>query len=128
MDPIRDYLDVLQNIEFAVVNVAAHDESILDRHVIDAYAAAARKYSRENDGGWFKLPPDTDARTTALFEAIIEICDLRIGRRQGAPEDGAVPLDAIVACLKRLGKSARQWNEQNGRQGYLQFIETYMPR
>jgi len=32
----------------------------------------------------------------------------------------------IIACVKRIQKSARRWNKVGGRQGYLQFASDYI--
>jgi hypothetical protein len=43
----EEYFDVLQNLEWAVVNEYRHDRSILDMDAGDAVAALARVYEAE---------------------------------------------------------------------------------
>ncbi len=131
MDPIEEYPDVLQNIEVLVLGIFQSDRSILDLHVLDAYDAAARKYVREAQGGWFKLPPGTDSRTRDVFDQVVQVCEFRLGKdpEHPLPADGEpLDVDVIIACLKRLKKSVKNWTWQGGRHGYLEYIEQFLPR
>jgi hypothetical protein len=37
-----------------------------------------------------------------------------------------ITIDEIILCLKRVLKSVKRWNEDGGRQGYLDFIIQYV--
>jgi hypothetical protein len=127
-----EYTDVLQNIEFSIVSVHRDDPRLLDLDVIEAIEALIRGYSLEEQGrAW----PSTrlSSRAALVVEACKPVCEWRLGRTsisnsRGA--DGSAPaisVATIVQCLKRLRKSARMWNEHGGRQGYLEYIEQFMP-
>jgi len=38
-----------------------------------------------------------------------------------------VPLEKIVDCLRELAKSVARHTNQSGRQGYLNFIDRFLP-
>lgn len=63
------------------------------------------------------------------MDAVQSVCEWRLGRA-GLP--GGVPwstdqemehssVDEILLCLTRVLKSAKRWNKDGGRQGYLNF-------
>ncbi len=39
---------------------------------------------------------------------------------------GQVTPEVLIACLKRIRKSAKYWNGNNGRRGYLEYIANFM--
>jgi hypothetical protein len=69
-----------------------------------------------------------------LLGTVRRICGWRLGRERApdgwpsakevAPEPKTV--DEILLCLKRLLKSAKRWNKEGGRQGYLDFVSQYV--
>ena len=69
-----------------------------------------------------------------LMDAVREMCEWRLGRGGpldgGASSGGAAPepktVAEIILCLKRVLKSAKRWNRDLGRQGYLNFIVQYV--
>lgn len=38
-----------------------------------------------------------------------------------------ISIEEMIACLKRVRKSVETWNKQGGRQGYLNYIENFIP-
>ena len=56
------------------------------------------------------------------------ICEWRSGWAPGLEqgEFTPIPLEDLVACLRRLRKSVDFWTKQAGRQGYMQYIEQYV--
>ena len=63
-----------------------------------------------------------------VFEAVKEICESRTGRSPGSElgEVIPIPLEDMVACLRKLRKSVDFWTNRGGRQGYMQYIEQYV--
>jgi hypothetical protein len=127
-----EYLDVLQNIEFAILQVYHSTPTLVDYDVEKALDALIRTYKR---------PPHRPApkwRSTPsaeeVFVAVKEMCDWRLGSDVPGMFDNFVlpaemePLsvDEILACLKRIRKSVQTWNKRSGRQGYLEFIDQYV--
>jgi hypothetical protein len=124
-----EYTDVLQNLEWAIVNEFRQDRSILDLDARDAANALARHYAAEAESRGAPRAALSD-RATRIFEATRPICEWRLGR---VPEpDGGpftvTPLTAeeLVMCLKRIRKSIDFWTKEGGRQGYLNYVSEFV--
>ncbi len=125
-----EYLDVLQNIEFAIISVYRQHPDVRDSVVlraiealIDTYRAEARSQTPKP----LKLP-ETEA---LIFAQVREVCDLRLGRgglgmtaEQAPAQDKTV--EEIVACLRRIRKSVERWNKRGGQQGYVTFVNQFI--
>lgn len=123
-----DYLDVLQNIEFAIASTYRENTALLDYDVRKALNALWAEYRAERAG---KSPSPTPMNEGAqlVYDRIRVMCEWRLGRTDmsGAngktgPRPAPITLDEITACLKRILKSVDLWNKNGGRQGYLSFI------
>jgi hypothetical protein len=129
----EQYADVLQNIEFAIVNAWGRMPALLDYHVDAALEAAIATYSAEQQGRTPR-PVTLEGPRLALYEAVRNVCEWRLGRADlavgGTAGDAEAPqpkrADEIVSCLKRIRKSAQGWTKRGGRQGYLQFVSRYV--
>jgi hypothetical protein len=125
-----EYLDVLQNLEWAIVNEFRQDRSILDQDVRDAANALVRRYEAESESRSATGAPLSD-RAGRIFEAVRRMCEWRLGRAP-APDGSlaelgrGVNVTELVLCLKRIRKSIDYWNKRNGRQGYLDFVSEYV--
>ena len=122
------YLDVLQNIEFAIFAEFRRDPTILDMNVLDAVTALTRRYDADAEGR-VASPPRLSDTSRTVYEAVAKVCEFRLGRGDLARgEEAPDPLSPpeMVACLKRLRKSIDRWNKQGGRQGYLSFVQQYI--
>jgi hypothetical protein len=129
--PVEDeYLDVLQNLEGAIVNEFREDPSILDLDARDATHALVRHYEAELES---RSAPGVrlSDRARRIFDAVRQICEWRLGRVP-VPEESLSELDAtvtaaeLVLCLKRIRKSIDFWTKEGGRQGYLNFVSEYV--
>jgi hypothetical protein len=123
--------DVLQNIEMAVVQVYRDHPTLADYQVDAAYEALGRTYVNETRG---KAPiPPKGELPLAVYEHAKNICDWRLGRQQIVDEENAplvfdpLSMDEMLECLKRLRKSVALWNKRNGSQGYLQYVNQFLP-
>lgn len=129
----EEYQDVLQNIEFAIVNVYHQQAKLVDYDVETVLAALIRLYQAEQSRRQFDPPPLNELRQE-LYEAVKSMCDWRLGRteleRQGGkgkmPQPPPLTVEEIVACLKRIRKSVQKWNKRGGQQGYLKFVEEFI--
>src|SRR5436189_6215890 len=74
-----EYLDVLQNIEFAIVNEFRNDGSILDLDAADAVSALVRVYEAEAESRGAPNRPLSD-RARRIFESARRTCEWRLGR------------------------------------------------
>ncbi|MGA9622868.1 MAG: hypothetical protein WBL65_15310 [Bryobacteraceae bacterium] len=70
----NQYFDVLQNIEFAIVDEFRRDPAILDLNVREAVNALARQYESEEEG---RTPPRAQMtdRTRVVFDAVRTVCE-----------------------------------------------------
>jgi hypothetical protein len=128
----EEYEDVLQNLEFGIVQVYRQNRSLLDADVSDALEALIHLY-RSEQGNRSPRRFRFDQRTQDVFDSVKALCDFRLGRTdltnpqgQHVPDVPPLSIDELVACLKRIEKSVRRWTKQNGRQGYLNFVEQFI--
>jgi len=126
------YLDVLQNIEFAIVATYRKYPDMTDYEVLRVLEALIDSYKAETLG---HTPRDfsPSQMEVALYQAVRDMCEWRLGR--AGPPDATgdlipapqpITVDEIILCLKRLLKSVTKWNKSGGRTGYLTFIVQYV--
>jgi hypothetical protein len=130
-ETIEQYYDVLQNIEFAILSVYKAETALLDFDVIDALDGLVRRYAAEEQNRT-PSPLRLSPRASQVYTAAEGMCEWRLGRAPlNVDETTVIPPDQrntvtdIVVCLKRIRKSVRLWNEQAGRQGYLEYIASF---
>ena len=123
-------LDVLQNLEFAVVEVFRKHREMSDHVAARAYEAAFERYRTEARGHQPK-PCVLTGLDREVLNAVVTMCELRLGRATipGAPNDAfpMLPVVELVDCLRELRKSVERHTQREGRQGYLTFVERYVP-
>jgi len=123
-------LDVLQNLEFSVAQVWRAHPEMTDYAALRAYEAAFKLY-RDQWRGHTAKPPTLTGLDAAVFEAVTGMCEIRLGRRAGPEEQWAgvppIPLEKLVSCLRELAKSVKRHTQMGGRQGYLNFIDKFLP-
>lgn len=124
------YLDVLQNLEFAIISVYHDNPDLHDRQVDRALELLIRLYRAQQIDRSIRLPRLTEA-VQLVYDRVKAMCDMRLGKGSFEgdpiiPSDMALTLDEIIACLERLRKSIDRWTNLHGRQGYLKFIEPYV--
>jgi hypothetical protein len=124
------YPDVLQSLEHTVVRFWNENPDLTDYPVQRAYEAACRRYRAEAAGRTSK-PPELTGLDLTLYEALVHVCEWRLGRRahDDEPETRSpAPLrtDELLECLQRLVKSVDRWNRAGGRRGYLEFVSQYI--
>ena len=124
-----DSLDVLQNIEFGIMQVYRADTNLIDVDALDAVEALIRHYVAEENG---RQPPDPrlTGKPLRVFASVKEMCEWRLGRQtiaeQGRDElTTPITVSELVRCLRKIQKSIRRWT-QFGRKGYLEFVSQYV--
>jgi hypothetical protein len=128
----EDDLDVLQNLEFSAVEIWRCDPAMTDYAVLRAYEAAFQFYRAEARGQTPK-PHGLTGLDAEVFDAVKAMCEFRLGRGQPPLEPPEtitippVPLEKIVDCLRELSKSVQRHTKLGGRQGYLTFVDRYLP-
>ncbi|MBA4147543.1 MAG: hypothetical protein H0X66_05455 [Verrucomicrobia bacterium] len=126
----EDKLDILQNLEFAVLEVWRANRDMSDYAALRAYEAAFQFYRAESRGHTAK-PPELKGHDATAFEGLKAMCEFRLGRADcpisGPKRIPPISLDLLLACLRELGKSVERHTKSGGRQGYLTFINRYFP-
>lgn len=126
-----DKLDILQNLEFSIVQVWRANPAMSDYTAQRAYEAAFQFYRAEMRGHPAKAPTLSGLDATA-FEALREMCEFRLGRGPGLDTAESpvtvppMPVALLVDCLRELAKSVERHTQLGGRQGYLTFIDRYI--
>ncbi len=117
-------LDILQNIELAIVEVYRADPALLDYDALEAVRAAIRYYHAE-ERGHSKPEIDCPGKAQVVFQDVKAMLEWRLGR--GAePEIDPIPVSSAVESLRTIEKSIRLWNQRGGRRGYLEFVSQYI--
>ncbi len=122
------YLDVLQNIEMAILSVYREHHDLTDYDVDKVLNLLWMEYRNEKQGRVVSVPKLGD-HAQLVYDRVREMCEWRLGQKdltgkgftRVKPEP--VSIDEIMACLKRIRKSIDFWNKEGGRQGYLYFID-----
>lgn len=124
------HLDVLQNIEFAIVSVYRERSDLLDYDVMRALDALIDVYRAESRGHTPKTIhlPEPES---LVFQRTKDMCEFRLGRNElaiqrQAPSGEAKTVDEILACVRKIRRSVDRWNKRGGQQGYLQFVCQYV--
>lgn len=122
----EEYLDVLQNIEVAIVGEFRKNKDLTDYDVGKALNTLWAEYRVEQTGKTASHV-NLNERAMQVFNTVKMICDWRLGRasiegsKKNEPEPKSV--DEFMACLKRIRKSVDLWTKEGGRQGHLKFID-----
>jgi len=123
-------LDVLQNIEFGIVQVYRADRTLIDVDAKDAIDALVRHYHAEEEQ---RTPPlrNLSGRAERVFLSVQTMCEWRLGKSpvpgETAVLESGVPVSELVRCLREIQKSIPRWSRQGGRKGYLDFVIEYLP-
>lgn len=125
----EEYMDVLQNIEMAILSVYREYHDLLDYDVDKVLNILWTEHRNEKQGRTTPVPTLGD-NARLVYDRIKEVCQWRLGRTEIAIGDEftrlkpePISVDEIMDCLKRIRKSVDLWNKQGGRQGYLYFID-----
>ena len=123
------YMDVLQNIEMAIVSVYREHNDLLDYDVDKVLNILWTEY-RNAKQGRATPAPKLGENAELVYDRIKEMCEWRLGRTSMKAAKGSarlkaepISIDEIMDCLKRIRKSVDLWNKQGGRHGYLYFID-----
>ena len=122
-------LDVLQNIEFGIVQAYKSDTSIIDLDVLQGMDALLRHYGAEQNGRQCSDPALAE-RPARIFASVKDICEWKLGKTQDADfaADTGEPITVtvLVECIRKIRNSVRKWNGRGGRTGYLDFVRRYV--
>ncbi len=126
-----EFLDVLQNIEAAIISVYRAHPELADYQVDAAVEALGRTYVGESRGKAPTLPKSPLAQE--VYRATKSTCDWRLGREnmidetgQPLPAEETTQVEDVLTCLKRIRKSIAMWNKEAGSQGYLNYVSQFI--
>lgn len=129
-----EFADVLQNLEFALVQVYRDYEEMTDWEAETAVSSLIRTYTAEERG---RKPPNLRLQSLEqeAYANMQAICDLRLGRSQLETEAGEkidfvgepISVGNLILCLKRIRKSIQHWRKEGGRRGYFEFVGQFLP-
>ena len=128
-----DYLDFLQNIEFAVVQVYKENPELRDTDVIKAYERLVKFYQRKKKHlPEMELMPDGNAGL--VYNAVYPVCEWRREKEAGESVEiqgfegtgNDMSIVALVRCLEKLHKSSERWHKKDGVRGYLNFVSNFI--
>jgi hypothetical protein len=127
------YLDVLQNIEFGIVNVYRQHPELTNWDAMDAVEALIRHYTAEARN---RTPPTValSELSQLVFDSVKAMCEWRLGREELLDQDDRPvgsdmepkTVDEIITCLKRIRRSIQFWQKKGGQQGYVTFISEFV--
>jgi hypothetical protein len=126
----EEYLDILQNIEFAIVSVFEKHPTLVDHRVMSALDAVIEAY-RVEAGGRMHRQISLEDEEKEIFDRVKSVCEWRLGRTQNlegleTPPGNPTSPDIILSCLRKVRKSVERWNRREGPQGYLRFVSDYV--
>jgi hypothetical protein len=130
------YMDVLQNLEFAIVQVARKHPDLTDWHAQSAVDALMDLYRAEAAGKEIDDPAEgLNPLPRKVYGLVHTMAEMRLGRgeittKEGEPVD--IPIEPITVqemydCLKRIRKSIQTWSKRAGLKGYLRYIDDFFP-
>lgn len=124
-------IGLFKDFETTVIDHWRADRNLSDHAVTRVYEAAAQVYDAELRGRRPR-PHGLTGSELDLFEKIRLMAEYRMGRgpRTGraAAEVVPQPLEAVHRALRELVKSVGVRTERGGRQGYLTYVEPFIPK
>ena len=124
------YLDVLQNIEWALLSLVKdhpelsdHDMLRIIEQALTYYKASHNIRSQQRGNPVIAQSTLTDIRQD-IFDRIRSMCEWRLGRLPPPDKQIAcnpITIEELILCLKRIEKSIKFWTKQGGRKGYINF-------
>ena len=129
-----EFLDVLQNLEIAILSVYHDHPQLTDSEVTRTLQALGDVYVAETLG---RRPRDYNLSPleNELLSRLQDMADWRLGRRS-SPDGNEDHISEIpppltkenmISCLGRILKSVKKWNKHYGVRGYLDFINDHVP-
>jgi hypothetical protein len=125
-----EHLDLLQNIEFAIVTVYRLRHDLSDYNVMRGLDAVIGYYRDESRGHTQKIPT-LEEKELEVFGSVKAMCEFRMGRVEQPEMEQLASgteksLDDVLSCLRKIRKSVDKWNSRLGPQGYLSFVSEYV--
>jgi hypothetical protein len=131
-DFFRQFGDVMQNIEFAAVEIYRAHPELTDVNVDRVYEYLQRTYQNE-----LKNKPAPKANFSTLEQQLLqnvrEMCEWRLGRAEFSKPEKVrgqfhpLSIPDLIMCFKRLRRSIEFWSGKNGGiRGYLNYVKEFV--
>jgi hypothetical protein len=108
-------MDVLQNLETGIVMLYRQKADLLDYDVDEAFDVLIHEYRLEQGDRppkQHKMSPDA----ALVYNVLRPVCEWRLGRST-----------ETIASVISIDTLLQRWNGERGRQGYVQFINQFVP-
>lgn len=128
-----EYMDVLQNIEVAIIRVYREDRDLTDYEVDKVINGLIRAYQAEQQQRAYQKP-DFSPLGEQVYKNVESMCNWRLGRTSLESDDhrnisltpDPITLEEAISCLKRIRRSVKKWNKRGGSRGYLQYVDQFI--
>lgn len=125
---VEKYQDSLHAIEYEIVMFYDDNPEMSDYTVMRSLEALMDHYVAKKIG---RSPRDfsLDEMELELVACLISASDILINPASNPdvpPGTNPLSIDEILACLKRILKSVKMWNKNEGKRGYLDFVSKYV--
>lgn len=119
------YLDVLQNIECSLLSLIKDHPELSDYDMLCIIEYSLAYYKFQRTGRLAIAQNKLTGVRQKIFEKVLSICEWRLGKSLPFGEKvpcGAITIEELLLCLKRIEKSIKFWTKQGGRKGYINFV------
>ncbi|MFM1842685.1 MAG: hypothetical protein RLZZ490_1422 [Cyanobacteriota bacterium] len=146
MDITEEYLDVFQGLERPIVAYYRQHSQLIDAEVVTAITWLIRVYNAEvrEKTAPLHLP---NGMAGDVVQAVQPVCEWYLGRGQKPPTSSSkngwvqklfsfsksetqpriITTSELLNCLRRIQSSIKFWTKQRGRQGYLNYVSSFIP-
>lgn len=126
-------VEVIYNIESAIVQIYQDNPNLLDAYIETALDYLIRVYKSEAEG---RQAPRKSIRgsSSKVADQLQALCELFLGRAEAEDIEGnLLQLDItqktaseMAITLKRIKSSVKVWSQKQGRQGYLNYVTEFI--
>ena len=117
------YLDVLQNLEFGIIQVYRNHNDMTDYDALAAVEAMIDFFRAKQIGREIRKF-NLSANSQLAFEGLKKMCEFRLDKEHFP---NPISESELLNCLKTIQNSINKWTKRNGRKGYLNFVQQYLP-
>ena len=124
----EQYLDVLQNIEVAIIEAYQENLELTDRDVEQILKTVISIYEDMNH--LELIIKGVQPKLTPLFKQLKLHCDFRLGLSAlddiYLDREDCITKEEVINCLQRIVCSLNTWTKKKGARGYLNFIKRFI--
>ena len=130
---LEHHMDILQNMEFAAIQIYRLHPDLVDVDVIHAYNALFAAYSdplfdSEKERKMLEILPET---ACAMYDVVRQMGEWRFVDDDDRTKAGTSHLSGdarkiLKDCVACLLDSAKFWHARNGSTGYLEYVDQFI--